>query len=308
MHHDDWRRRASILAQDTSLSWREIARRIDKPRSTVSDYLRSCGDEEPKEARVLIFDIETAPGKRFFWSRWDKFTPKEFIIEEPGNILTWSAKWLGDDDVLNDSTHNYSDDPWDDFGVVSSLWDLLDECDIAVAHNGDKFDVKKMQTRFMYHGMGKPSPYKQVDTYKIAKRELGLDSAALDNVGAYFGLGRKTKHSGADMWVRCMNGDTSAYEEMLEYNDQDVLLLEQVYLIMRPYDRLHPNVSLYTEGEQIKCPRCASNNVVALKGKFTYTQVAAYQVYKCSDCGGHSRSRVTNVTKGQRQNLITATR
>lgn len=308
MNHDDWHRRASILARDTSLSWREIARRIGKPKSTVADYLRSEMDADPVGAKVLIFDIETAPGVAFIWSRWDKFVSHERIISEPGNVLTWSAKWLGADEVMNDASINYCDDPLDDFGVVDSLRMLLDECDIAVAHNGDRFDIKKLNTRFLYHGMRLPSPYKSVDTYKALKRVAGLDSASLDNAGAYFGLGRKLKHTGFELWRRCIDGDKAAFEEMLKYNDQDVLLLERLYLKLRPADHRHPNLALYSDMSEVTCPRCNSSNVSARKDTYTYTSVAKYQVYECGDCGAYARSRVTALAPGQRQNIIASTK
>ena len=34
----------------------------------------------------------------------------------------------------------YGEDPENDREVVQALWDLFDEADVVVAHNGDKFD------------------------------------------------------------------------------------------------------------------------------------------------------------------------
>lgn len=296
-----WQDRAEELWTSTTLSVRKIAEAVDRPKSTVHDYLLShAGDRYT--ARVLVFDIETTPGTAYFWSRWDKFIPQQRVIERPGNVLTWSAKWLGGEGVMNDASINYGD-PMDDFGVVESLWQLLDKCDIAVAHNGDKFDIKKMNTRFAAHGMGLPSPYRSVDTLKIAKRKFSMDSNSLDAIGDYFGLGRKVEHSGFDLWVRCMDGDQGAFDEMLEYNDQDVLLLEQVYLLMRPYDHLHPNVSLAGKNEEVQCSKCGSADLEA-PNKFYRTQVNEYQLLRCNACGGWNRMRSGSKSAEERKNVI----
>lgn len=301
MRHEAWQERAAELWASTTLTVREIADAVGAPKSTVHDYLQKYVGPRTG-ARILVFDIETTPGVAYFWSRWDKFIPQQRVIDRPGKVLTWSAKWLGAEEVMNDASINYGD-AMDDFGVVESIWQLLDKADIVVAHNGDKFDIKKLNNRFAFHGMGLPSPYRSVDTLKIAKRKFGMDSNSLDAIGDYFGLGRKVEHSGFDLWLRCMAGEQSAFNEMLEYNDQDVLLLEQVYLLMRPYDHLHPSVAVIGKNDEVECSKCGSPDL-EVPDKFYRTQVNEYQLLRCKGCGGWNRRRVGSKTTAQGRNIV----
>ena len=55
-----------------------------------------------------------------------------------------------------------------------------------------------------------------------------------------------------------MGGDKKAWKLMCDYNIQDVVLLEKVYLKLRGWDERHPNTALW--GNVIGCPNCGSDN------------------------------------------------
>ena len=296
-----WHQQAIKLHLE-GISWRKIARLLNVPKSTVSDFLRDRKVEMDAKTKILIFDIETSPIEVYAWSLWDKFTSIDQIIED-WSVLTISAKWLGSPRMM----HFYVDpsSPRDDFDVCESLWQLLNEADIVVAHNGDRFDIKKMNTRFLLHGFPEPEPYRSVDTLKIAKRKFAFTSNKLDYIAKATGGAGKLKHEGFNMWKRCLNGDAEALREMQEYNDVDVLELERVYMLMRGYDHLHPNVSLYGDNTEIECPTCGSSNVKAT-GNYSTTQTDKYATYRCQEptCGKISKSRVSEKTTHQRRNII----
>jgi transposase-like protein len=298
---DEWQERAKRLYTQTQLSLRVIASTIGIPKSTVHDFITRNGLQRgyPK---VLVFDIETAPGTCYYWRRKTTYINKEMVIEKPGRVLTWAAKWLRHEDVMSDSILAYGDVE-DDFKVCESLWHLLDEADIVIAHNGDRFDIKMINARFLAHGLPPTSPYTSIDTLKIARKYFGFDSNRLDELGQDLGIGRKMGHDGMSLWIRCLNGDREAFDTMLRYNEQDVLLLEELYLKVRPYHKTHPNVSLYSENEQVKCSKCGSDNVRP-SGKHVYSSATRYQLYKCTDCNGFSRGRVSDKTTAQRGNIL----
>jgi len=298
---DEWKERAKKLYVETQLSIRDIAEAIGVPKSTVHDYYVK-NDIKRGQPKVLVFDIETAPGTCYYWRRKTTYINKEMVIEKPGRVLTWAAKWLGEEDVMSDSILAYGDIE-DDFKVCESLWHLLDEAGIVIAHNGDRFDIKMINARFLVHGLPPTSPYSSIDTLKIARKYFGFDSNRLDELGQDLGIGRKMQHEGMSLWIRCLNGDREAFDTMLRYNEQDVLLLEELYLKVRSYHKTHPNVSLYSENEQVKCSKCGSNNVEPT-GKHVYSSTTRYQLYKCTDCNGFSRGRVSDKTTAQRGNIL----
>ena len=255
--------------------------------------------------RILILDIESAPKKAFVWGMWKQnIAPNQFISD--WYMLTWSAKWLGEKEVYSDKLSNY--DLYglyqeNDSKICESLHRLLDDADIVVAHNGDKFDIPSINTRFIDNNINPPSPYKQVDTLKIAKRNFKFTSNRLDFIGNFLGLGGKIETGGMGLWIRCLDGDLSAFEEMEEYNRRDVTLLEDVYLKLRPWDKQHPNVNVYEEVEKDrpKCPKCGSDHI-HFRGSY-HTNVSAFQRFQCQGCGSWGRMRQNGIEKEERKNL-----
>lgn len=310
MTDNNWTKRAIQLATTTDLSWRKIALAVDVSKSTCSDALRKYFKElykevepvkytVPKTARILLFDLETAPTTAYVWGRFDQTVAQKQVVKE-GYILTYSAKWLGEDTILS----NQITEAGDDTNLVKELAELFDQADIIVAHNALRFDVPLLKTRMIALGMNPPLPSKIVDTLRIAKAEFRFPSNSLDNIAAYLGLPRKASHSGFELWTRCMAMEPEAFEEMLEYNIQDVVVLEQLYLRLRNWSKTHPNVALLEAPGAVRCVCCGSDNLKHVEGKKFYTSTCAYELVSCDDCGKVQRQR-TNVAGFDKENLLT---
>lgn len=231
--------------------------------------------------KILLFDIETAPNLGFTWGKWEQ---NVIEFKEDWYMLTFAAKWLGSNKVIIKGLPDfptYKKDRKNDRELVKSLWDLIDEADVIIAHNGDEFDVKKMNVRFMENGLKPPTPYQTIDTKKVAKKYFRWDSNKLDDLGQYLKLGRKMDTGGFELWQGCMNGDMKAWRKMLQYNKQDVILLEKVYLKLRPWMTNHPNVNILsgTEG----CPGCGSKELQ--RRGIRVTRTSQFQRYQCQSCG-----------------------
>lgn len=255
--------------------------------------------------KILVFDIETAPVLTHIWSLRQKYIPID-MIKEDLFILCWAAKWLHEDKVvkfkLPDFKGSYKKNKKDDLKLLEPLWDLLNEADMVVAHNGTRFDVPMVNARFLYHGFPPPDPYKIIDTLTVARREFRLTSNKLDYIGQYLELGKKNK-TDFDLWIGCMNGDSKAWKTMMDYNVQDVHLLEEVYLKLRPWDKRHPNFGLYVNDSEPCCTACGSTRLI--KKGFEYTQVGMYRRWRCKDCGHPNRGRFTELPKEKRKTLLT---
>lgn len=179
--------------------------------------------------------------------------------------------------------------------LVTELWNLFNQADIIIGHNGDKFDIRKSNTRFIEHGLTPPDPYKTIDTLKAARKYFSFNSNKLDDLGRRLGIGRKIKTGGFELWLGCINGDIKAWNLMKKYNRQDVLLLERVYLKLRPWIDNHPNLSILSDRIDA-CPTCASTHLQS-RG-MGITQTGSYRRFQCTNCGAWSRGpakKVTNV-------------
>lgn len=293
----DWAVEAVRLANSNpDMSWREIARQVNKAKSTVSDNLRKyfkfrevdvvpAEGVVPQSAKILLLDIECAPTQAFVWGRFDQTVAQKQVVKE-GYLLTYSAKWLGESTIYSNRIYEAGNDEV----LVRELAALMDEADLCIAHNAERFDIPLIKTRMLALGMSPPSPSKIVDTLRMAKREFRFPSNSLDNIAAYLGLTRKISHSGFELWVRCMNMDDDAFEEMLEYNVGDVVVLEELYMKLRPWYKTHPNVTLYGPADKPRCVCCGSEKLSLIDKKF-YTTTSEFLVYNCLSCGKQNRGR-----------------
>ena len=242
-------------------------------------------------AKILIFDIETSPMRSFTWSCWKQNISTKQIISD-WFMLSWSAKWLFEENVLSDKLTGQECINQDDSRICKTIFNLLDQADIVIAHNAKKFDIKRVNTRFIYNSLGTPSSYEIIDTLLHARKQFSISSNKLDYLGEFFGLGRKIETGGFELWERCMKGDDEALKEMQIYCDQDVRLLEEVYLHMRPYIKPHPNLGLHISDDINRCPTCGSDQLTPT-GDY-YTTMNTYTEYKCKSCGSNCRSRKSN--------------
>jgi hypothetical protein len=242
--------------------------------------------------KVLLFDIETAPNLAYVW---DKYEQDVIAFKKERYMLSFSYKWLGDAKIHAYSLpmfKGYKKNPEDDKELVRKLHQLFEDADIIVAHNGDNFDIKMANAAFARHGLTPPAPYKTVDTLKVARAKFRFNSNKLDDIGSLLGLGRKHDTGGFKLWLGCLAGLNSAWKKMVDYNKQDVVLLEKVYLKLRPWMTNHPNMNL-DDGKAPACPVCKSTEVI--RRGFAYTSVSRRQRYCCADCGKWSVGKIQKV-------------
>lgn len=239
-----------------------------------------------ESVRILIIDIETSPMKAWVWRRWKENIYLDQTIQE-WFMISWSAKWLGEDRVYGYVLSPEEILNEDDSRIVGELHEVLEKADIVIAHNGKRFDIPKINTRFIINGLTPPSPYRQIDTLEVARKQFGFSSNSLDALATFFGFSNKDPHD-FQLWKECMEGDQDALIRMLNYNKKDVEILEKVYLKLRPWIKNHPNINVIEE--ESKCPYCGSQHI--RKTDDTYnTQHYKYPVFKCDTCGASFRSK-----------------
>ncbi len=233
---------------------------------------------------VLLFDIETAPSLGWVWGKYEQDV---ISFEQHWYMLSFAAKWLGTNKMISHALpdfKSYGKDKENDKELVAKLWELIDKADIIIAHNGDEFDLKKCNTRFVVHGMNPPSPYKTIDTLKLARRYFAFESNKLNDLGKMLGLGEKAETGGFKLWLQCMEGDKTAWDNMKKYNKQDVVLLEKVYMKIRAWNKSAPRM---TEDKH-NCHCCGSFNTQS-RG-FNYTKMKKFNRYFCKDCGSWTQA------------------
>lgn len=284
---------ASKLTKQFNCSYKDINEARKKTRAILRKKKKS------KLPKILILDIETAPVRAYVWSLWKQNVGLSQIISD-WFMLTWSAKWLFATDIMSNKLTPEEALAQDDKRIVSNLWKLLEEADIVVAHNGDRFDIPKINARFIANGLNPTTPYQQIDTKKVAAKQFGFSSNKLDALAITFGFETKM-HTSFELWDKCMQGDKKSLYYMEKYNRHDVELLEEVYLKLRPWIKSHPNVGLYMESEGSVCANCGSDELTDA-GHYT-TNTAKYATFRCK-CGAINRVRTNSYDKDKRKSLI----
>lgn len=280
------------------------------PWATMWDFkqklINGVYEKEAQGPKILLFDIETAPMVVHNWSLFQNYTNINQIMQD-WFMLSWSAKWLGDSNVsydgLNEHQAAFLADPTNDYHIVKALHKLLDEADIIVGHNLNKFDDKKVKARFLFHGLPPVSPYRKVDTLLIARRQFALSSNKLDFLATYLGFENKVDHEGHTLWVKCMSGDKKAWATMKEYNIYDTILLEKVYKAVRGWDNTHPNVAVYYNDLVRRCNVCGSDNVKSITSTAN-TNTSKFGAFRCGECKHISRDGDNQLDRQKRKSLV----
>lgn len=286
-------------------TWVEISAKF--PGSTPNMvrkafYRKTRDNQESKPVKILVFDIETSPILAYVWQLWDQNIPLEMIVRD-WTVISWSAKWLGSEEVIYRDVSKQKD-IFDDTKILKEIRDLLDEADCVLTQNGVKFDQKKLYARFILKGIKKPSSFRHIDTLQIAKRHFGFTSNKLQYMTEnlctkYIKSGHK-KFPGNKLWVECLKGNPEAWAEMSAYNPLDVLSLEELYMDHLRYWDSSINFNTYHEDDYDTCI-CGSKSFK--KYGFVYSNLGKYQRWICTSCGKESVERQNLLTKDKRKSL-----
>jgi hypothetical protein len=262
--------------------------------------------------KILVLDIETSPLVSYTWGLFDQNIALN-QIESEWSVLSWSAKYYTDKSGVTYGPHNkimYQDqrnekDIRNDKKLLQGIWDLLNDSDITLTQNGVAFDLKKLNARFIMNGMKPPSPHKNIDTLKIAKKHFAFTSNKLEWMTKKLCTKNKKmktkKFQGFDLWKECLAGNQDAFKEMQAYNEMDVLSLEELYHHLSPWDSTL-NFSLYSDDTDIKC-NCGTTKIQ--KRGFHYTKVGKYQKFTCLSCGSWFTGKLNLLTKSKKKSLLT---
>ena len=237
-----------------------------------------------------MVDIETSPSLGYTWGKYEQ---NVIEFKQPWYLLCFSYKYLDSTKIITKALPDYPSykrTKHNDRALVKDLWKVLDHADIVIAQNGDAFDIKKAKARFLFHKLEPPSPFRSIDTLKVLRRYFNFDSNKLDDISKELKIGSKLPHTGWNLWKGCMEGNKKAWALMKRYNVHDIILLEKLYLRIRPWIENHPNLALFQDGRMKVCTNCGAENSLVKFG-FKLTRTGKFQAYQCKKCGARVRDR-----------------
>lgn len=232
--------------------------------------------------KIVLVDLETSPVITATFSLYPDSIHHSNILQD-WFIICAAWKELNSKTIKATSINDFkrkSDN--DDYGVVKRLRDEFEDVDILIAHNGDKFDIKKLNARLIFHGLDPLPKIQTIDTLKEVRKIAQFTSNRLDYLGTHL-IGQGKIETSSGLWLSAMKGDRAAVKEMVEYNKVDVERLEELYLKIRPYIKSHPHVGVYNSEKNESCRHCGSKKLVITKTRYTASGEKRLQK-KCKDC------------------------
>lgn len=227
----------------------------------------------------LFFDIETSPNVVYSWRIGYNLTLTPDNIIDERKIICISYKWENSDKIYSLK--------WDenqcDKQMLIDFIQQANQADELIAHNGDRFDIKWIRTRCIFHRIPMFPQYKTLDTLKKAKNGFNFNSNKLDYIAQFLGVGAKVKHSGFDMWKKVMKNDPEAMDEMVNYCEGDIIVLEDVYFTMQNYIKTNTHNGVINNNLKYSCPSCGSEHSELIKNNVTAAGTIK-RLMECNDC------------------------
>lgn len=276
------------LPKNLGLTWFEVANKFGigielQPKSAARKAQRIWqgyfNKSDILKKKVLIFDIETSYNIIKAWRvGYNVSSNYKDIIKERA-IICISYKWLGTDKVNTLYWKN-----GDDKKLVKDFIKILNEADEVVGHNIDKFDIKWLRTRALFHGIPMRFSYPTTDTYKIAKKYFYLNSNSLDYIARVLKIESKIQHEGMVMWDEViMNNNMEYLLKMGEYCEQDVRVSENVFNILNSYSEKKIHHGVLGGKSKTSCPECGHEGHSLLKTSATKAGTKKVLV-ECGNC------------------------
>ena len=258
--------------------------------------------------KALTIDIERLPGQVSVQHRgftidgpvWDLNALKHVIgrrihaddvIEWPRTICA-AARWYGEEDVM--FAAEWEVGGYD--GFMRRVWEWVDEADILIGHNMAAFDSKHLMSGWAEMGLPAPSPFKVIDTLKIARGSLNMESNTLDSLAKRLGVESKSDKYDVRVAQAAVAGDREAQARIEDYNRGDIVASEALFDRLRPYAKGVPHLGMWTDDE-LACPSCG--HTMTATGKTVHANVQRYEHLHCPNCGAHARgtARLKNPTR-----------
>lgn len=233
---------------------------------------------EVRPPKILFFDIETAPITGYTWGTYEQSVIK--VIKD-WFVLSYAARFDGDERFFY-LDQRYANPIEDDFQLLCGIHHLLSEADMVVGHNSARFDHRKLNARFIKHGLAPLHHYQIVDTLKIARKHFAFTSNKLADLAVFLGCDlQKSAHAkfpGFTMWDEMLKGNLESFIECEEYNKRDVDVLIQVFKKLAPWE---PSLNLQSFYQK---PTCICGSQKFYKNGHKYSKQGKFQIYSCAQC------------------------
>lgn len=231
-----------------------------------------------KLKRVFL-DIETSMCEGRFWRIGSKVNLGPENITKEAQIICICYKWQEEKEV-----HALTwDENQDTTNMLKEFVEVLNQADEIVAHNGKAFDLKWVLWEMLKHRVPAFPTYKMVDTLSLMRSKFRAPCNRLNYLCQVLFGKEKAETGGLQLWHDVMDGDKKALKRMVSYCKQDVLLLEELFLLIEDYAPQYTHVGVLEGNPKWTCPKCGSNRVHSRGPSVTAAGTMRYKC-QCQTC------------------------
>jgi|DEB0MinimDraft_10_1074344.scaffolds.fasta_scaffold01596_18 DNA polymerase elongation subunit (family B) len=231
--------------------------------------------------KIMFFDCETSFNtvRTFYIGSKVSISHDQIIDERKVVCICWMME--GEKKV-----HHLQ---WDakkhcDKKMMEKFIKIISEVDVAIAHNGDKYDIPVLKTRGIYHKLPPMTNIQTIDTLKLARNNFRFNSNRLDYIAKYLGFKGKKATGGLQLWHDVQDRCPNALKKMVDYCKQDVTELREIFWKLVPYcDRLPVHLGILLGGDRPCCKVCGDKHPHKINVHTTASGVK-YQRYRCKTC------------------------
>ena len=226
-----------------------------------------------KQPRILIWDSETKYTLARVWSTGKQYvTPEQIVDGQTPDVIVIAYKWLGKKGVhsLNWGLKEQNSGP-----MIEAFTKIIESADLAIAHNGNSFDCRHLNTQRLLHNQPPVNWPSTDDSLHLFRSKFYFPSYKLDYLAKIL-TGSGKAPMGFQDWVNVVERkDPEALAKMERYCRRDVLKLAQT---------LAPALKFFKfKDPKLACPECSSRHSIS-KG-YENTNGKKLQRRKCMDCG-----------------------
>jgi hypothetical protein len=209
-------------------------------------------------ANILYIDTEVSKS-RFF--NYGARVPSGYLnpddLDREYYIICWVANYVGSEKLFYGCVNTKQALAWSDKDILAPLRELMDSADIIAGHNVDRFDIRKINTRFLVNGIEPVTGKKTLDTLKIARAKFAFESNRLDYISQRLGLRPKDDIRNRD-WLKIVTtGDGPTLKKVLKYCKGDVKNGKGILEKLMKYSGKRTHYGSMVEGESLYMKRKA---------------------------------------------------
>jgi uncharacterized protein YprB with RNaseH-like and TPR domain len=227
--------------------------------------------------RILIWDIECSG-----------------LDADFGTLLAVGFKWLGEKDVTVLAITDYDTfkkDPTNDKGLVRDFLKVYETADLTVAYNGVLFDKPWLMAKCLEHRLPIPPNIPMQDPYFCVKSNLRISRKSLQNTAYFLNLSNEKTPVEGKIWKRAGAGHKASIQYIVEHCYADVMVLEELYLYLRPLMRTHWRLG----GTMGQCRFCSSFKLHS-RGRLMTKNKGEVRRVQCQECAGWDQRTLKEIT------------